>query len=145
MLNIQPRNKIAEVEPLLDKIVMQNDQILLWQQRRNAVLNDVNNNKDDLGISKIIDRCEGVQQKCAEQVAEIDNRGTVRARMLCDYIRTLSMPHIPEDVKRLAKNRMIVMGLISIYRLHPPKQTKLVSEMLGKLPTTGRDYSRYEW
>jgi len=139
------RDKISEVEPLLDKIVLQNDQILLWQQRQKAVLSDESGSKDDMGIGKIIEKCEVVQQKCADQVAEIDYRGTVRARMLCDYVRTLATPHLPKDMQNLIRNRMIIMGLLPVYRLKTHSQTKLIRSMLGKLPTTGRDYSRFEW
>ena len=141
----QPRNKIAEVEPLLDKIILQNDQILLWQQRQKALLNDESGSKDDVGIGKIIQRCEGVQQDCADRVAEIDYRGTVRARMLFNYVQTLATPHLPKDIQGLIRNRMIIMGLLPVYRLRTPAQTKLITGMLNKLPTSGRDYSRYEW
>ena len=140
-----PRDKIAEVEPLLDRIVLQNDQILLWQQRRNYILKDGGDKTDDMGIGKMIQQCEGVQQKYADRVAQIDNRGTVRPRMLCNYIRTLATPHLPENLKRLVKNRIIIMGLIPVYRLRAAKQTKIITDMLGNLPTTGRDYSRFEW
>ena len=144
-LTTRPRNKIAEVEPLLDKIVLQNDQILLWQQRQQVVLNDGTNSGDDIGISKIIQRLEGVQQKCAEEVSRIDYRGTVRARMLYNYVQTLATPHLPKDLQDLIRNRMIIMGLLPVYRLRTPSQTKLITSMLGKLPTSGRDYSQYNW
>ena len=138
-------DKVSQIEPLLDKIVFQNDHIALWTQRRNALLNDGNDPSDDLGISGRIKVCENVQQKYAEEITHIDNRGTVRVRMLCDYMKTLMAPHVTEDIKRLARNRMIIMGLIPIYRLHRPKQTQIITEMLGKLPTSGRDYSMFEW
>ena len=144
-MSIAHRNKIEEIEPLLDRIVLKNDQILLWQQRREAVLNDGNKSSDDMEIGNIIKRLETAQQDCAASVADIDNRGTVRVRMLCDAVRTMADPHVPNDIKRLIKNRVIIMGLIPIYRLKTPKQTKLITDMLGKLPTTGRDYSRFYW
>ena len=145
MGSTMPRNKIEEVEPLLDRIILQNDKILLWQQRRNALLNDGTGSKDDLGIGDIIHRIEGVQQNCAEEVAQIDYRGTVRARMLYKYVQTLSTPNLPKDIQDLIRNRMIIMGLLSVYRLKSPAQTKIITGMLGKLPTTGRDYSQFEW
>ena len=88
MGSTMPRNKIEEVEPLLDRIILQNDKILLGQQRRNALLNDGTGSKDDMGISRVIRRLEGVQQDCAKEVARIDYRGTVRARMLYNYVQT---------------------------------------------------------
>ncbi|MBR6412757.1 MAG: hypothetical protein IKS41_06340 [Alphaproteobacteria bacterium] len=138
-------DKISAVAPILDKIVLQNDQILLWQQRRDYILKDGGDKTDDAGIGNVIRRCESIQQRYADTVFEIDNRGTARVKMMCDYIRTLGMPHVTEDIKRLLKNRMIIMGLLPVYRLRSPKQTKVITEMLGQLPTTGRDYSRYEW
>ena len=139
------KDKISTLEPLLDRIVLQNDQILLWQQRLNYVLNDGGDKTDDAGIGRVIQRCEDIQQKYADRVIEVDNRGTARVKMMCDYIKTLAMPHVTDDIKRLLQNRMIIMGLLPIYRLKTPKQTKIITEMLGKLPTTGRDWSQYEW
>jgi len=138
-------DKISEIEPLLDRIVLQNDHIALWTQRRTALLNDGNDPTDDLGISDRIKSCEKIQQQYADDITHIDNRGTARVRMLCDYMKTLMAPHVTEDIKRLAKNRMIIMGLLPIYRMRRPKQTQIITEMLGKLPTSGRDYSMFEW
>lgn len=145
-MNGLPRDKIAKISPLLDNIVLQNDKILLWRQRQKALLNDGNNSSDDLGIGDvIIKRYEQVQQKCAEEVAKIDNRGTVRARMLLNASHILLDPNVPETIRNLTVNRMIIIGLISVYCLRSKDQTRLITKMLGKLPTTGHDYSRFEW
>ena len=100
-----------------------------------------------MGISHIIKSLEKSQQDSAESISKLDQRGTVRARMLIDYTKFIATPGVTDEMKLLAKNRLMTMGLLSIYRLRAAKQTKIVREMLGALPTTGRDYTvfRRNW
>ena len=140
---LQYTGKAKVIMERLDSIILQNDKIDNAQFKKDCLMSDGTGSKDDLGLGDQIKSLEKGQQETADEIARIDNRGTVRTRMTADCIRSLGqVSRSSEEYDRL-KNYLITLALLPVYRLRIKHQSKLIKGMLGFLPMTGRDYSAF--
>ena len=146
-VQMQYTGKAETILNLLDSIILQNDKIENAQFKRNCLLNDGSGSHDDMGLSERIKEYEQHQQKTADEIARIDKRGTIRARITTDSIRFLSRTTPSDEAHDQIKNYLITLALLAMYRMRVKQQSALINGMLGFLPTTGRDYSvfRKSW
>ena len=134
--------KAAHIVRLLDVIISQNDRIENAQIKKSYLLGEQEHG-DDLGIGKEILKCEQKQQATADEITRMDNRGTVRVRIMSDFVHLLGQKKSTEQGYDHLKNQLITLALISVYRMRIKGQSAMIGGMLGFLPTTDRDYSAF--
>lgn len=134
--------KADMIVDLLDKIILQNDKLVNNRVKQECALKD-GIDMNELGLARINARIEKEQQDLADEIAQIDKRGTVRILIAKDYSAFLEQDDASKDEQRLASNRLLTLGLVNVYRMRREKQTDVILKLVKELPTTDRDYTMF--
>lgn len=108
-------DKVSYIESLLDRIALQNTKIQHVRQMRHYARKELGRNNMDAECDHIIDGYEEIQAQCAREICKVDNRKTVRSRIACACLGTLSDRNATPAEKQVAAKRFAALNVIPVY------------------------------
>lgn len=108
-------DKVSYIESLLDRIALQNTKILHVRQMRHNARKELGRNNMDMDCDRIIAGYEEIQAQCAREICKVDNRKTVRPRIACACLSTLSDKNATPEEKQVAAKRFTALNVVPVY------------------------------
>ncbi len=108
-------DKVSDIESLLDRIALQNTKIQHVRQMRHNAQKELGRNHMDADCDRVIAGYVEIQAQCAREICRVDNRKTVRPRIACACLGTLSDQNATPAEKQVAAKRFTALNNVPIY------------------------------